>query len=48
MRGKNSGDEKAIQAMARANVQLCGGKDKPVLKFKLSCAAFLRDWRSFF
>ena len=44
----NSGDDKAIRAMARANVQLCRCKDKGVLKFKLSCAAFLRFWRSFF
>lgn len=44
----NSGDDKAIRATARANVQLCRGKDNAVLKFKLSCAAFLRLRHSFY
>ncbi|GAB4488836.1 MAG: hypothetical protein OHK0019_05710 [Saprospiraceae bacterium] len=38
----NSGDGKAIGVLARADVELYRGKDKAVLKFKLSCAAFLR------
>ena len=44
----NNGDDKVIRATARADMQMCRSKDKAVLKFKLSCAAFLRFWRSFF